>query len=542
MPAVKGGDTGPRVPAVPAEGGLRWADGDLEVVLTADPAPEVDAAAAGSRWRFRLERGERREVVVSGPAPPRATVRGRPARPCGRSRSRPPTSGCGVPPSRASPTSTVCCSPTTATGSWPPAARGTSRCSAATPCGRRGCWCPVDTGARALDAAGARAPTGDPRRPGHRGAARQDPARGAQRASRRRAHSLPPVYYGTVDATPLFVCTLADAHAWGADRDQVRALLPAVRGCLTWQLAQSADSGWLRYVDHTGTGLANQGWKDSHDSVQFADGRLADPPIALCEVQAYAYDAAVRGAALLEAFGERAGARAGRVGRRPALAGSPSAFWVGSAGRGPRRDRPRPRRPPGRLGDLQHGTPARHRPARRGARRPGSRRARATGASTPASACAPSPPTRRGSRGSPTTAARSGRTTPRSPSGAWPRTATSTRPRDWPAGCSWPPRASTTASPSCTAATRPPTYPFPSAYPAACRPQAWSAAAPLAALVAVTGIRGRRPGRHGHPPDPHQHRPRRLLAPRSARGRGAARRARRRSRVTCGSSSRRAAR
>ena len=116
--------------------------------------------------------------------------------------------------------------------------------------------------------------------------------------------SLPPVYYGTVDATPLWVCTLADAWRWGADRDEVAALLPAARRCLEWVLAQSAETGWLRYVDRSGHGLANQGWKDSVDSVQFADGRLAEPPIALCEVQGYAYEAATRGAALLAAFGE----------------------------------------------------------------------------------------------------------------------------------------------------------------------------------------------------------------------------------------------
>jgi glycogen debranching enzyme len=116
--------------------------------------------------------------------------------------------------------------------------------------------------------------------------------------------TLPPVYYGTVDATPLFVCTLADAWRWGADADQVRALLPATRRCLEWMMRQSEESGWLRYVDETGHGLANQGWKDSVDSVQFADGRLAEPPIALCEVQGYAVEAAVHGAALLAAFGE----------------------------------------------------------------------------------------------------------------------------------------------------------------------------------------------------------------------------------------------
>ncbi|NUR07181.1 MAG: amylo-alpha-1,6-glucosidase [Nocardioidaceae bacterium] len=116
--------------------------------------------------------------------------------------------------------------------------------------------------------------------------------------------SLPPTYYGSVDATALFVCTLADAWQWGADRDEVAALLPVVRRCLEWVLAESAETGWLRYVDTTGRGLANQGWKDSVDSVQFADGRLADPPIALSEVQGYAHEAAVRGAALLAAFGE----------------------------------------------------------------------------------------------------------------------------------------------------------------------------------------------------------------------------------------------
>lgn len=117
-------------------------------------------------------------------------------------------------------------------------------------------------------------------------------------------HSLPPLYYGTVDATPLFVCLLADAARWGADPDQVRALLPAARRCLEWQVEQSRETGWLRYVDRSGTGLSNQGWKDSPDSVQFADGRLADAPIALCEVQAYAHEAAVAGAALLAAYDE----------------------------------------------------------------------------------------------------------------------------------------------------------------------------------------------------------------------------------------------
>lgn len=118
------------------------------------------------------------------------------------------------------------------------------------------------------------------------------------------AQVLPPVYYGSVDATPLWVCTLADAWDWGADEQQVRDLLPAAGRCLEWIREQARETGWLSYVDHTGRGLANQGWKDSHDSVQFADGRLAEAPIALSEVQAYAWEAAVRGAALFEALGQ----------------------------------------------------------------------------------------------------------------------------------------------------------------------------------------------------------------------------------------------
>ena len=140
---------------------------------------------------------------------------------------------------------------------------------------------------------------------------------------------LPPVYYGSVDATPLFVCTLADAHDWGADPEQVRELLPAARRCLEWLVAASTPTGWLRYVDHTGRGLANQGWKDSHDSVQFADGRLAEPPIALSEVQAYAYEAAVRGAALLAAYSQEP--VPGLLDwARDLRARFPGDFWVGT--------------------------------------------------------------------------------------------------------------------------------------------------------------------------------------------------------------------
>ena len=116
---------------------------------------------------------------------------------------------------------------------------------------------------------------------------------------------LPPLYYGTVDATPLWVCLLHDAWRWGMPEDEVRALLPNVVAALEWMrdFGDADGDGLLEYVDETGQGLANQGWKDSGDSVQWRDGSLADGPIALCEVQAYAYEAAMHGADLLDHFG-----------------------------------------------------------------------------------------------------------------------------------------------------------------------------------------------------------------------------------------------
>lgn len=117
---------------------------------------------------------------------------------------------------------------------------------------------------------------------------------------------LPPLYYGTVDATPLWICLLADAHAEGMPEREVRALLPALRAALTWMTVHgdASGSGFIDYADESGHGLANQGWKDSGDSIQWRDGRLAEGPIALSEVQGYAYEAAVRGADLLDTFGE----------------------------------------------------------------------------------------------------------------------------------------------------------------------------------------------------------------------------------------------
>ncbi|MDN3355251.1 glycogen debranching N-terminal domain-containing protein [Actinomadura sp. DC4] len=110
---------------------------------------------------------------------------------------------------------------------------------------------------------------------------------------------LPPVYYGSVDATALFVVTLAEAWRWGMPAAEVEELLPAVRAALAWL------GSFEEFVSYRGSAerLPNQGWKDSSDGVQHEDGTRAAPPIALAEVQAYAYQAATLGADLLEAFG-----------------------------------------------------------------------------------------------------------------------------------------------------------------------------------------------------------------------------------------------
>ncbi|MFI1331140.1 glycogen debranching N-terminal domain-containing protein [Streptomyces sp. NPDC020845] len=147
--------------------------------------------------------------------------------------------------------------------------------------------------------------------------------------------SLPPVYYGTVDATPLWITLLHDAWRWGLAPAEVEQLLPHAESALGWlrDQADAGGDGFLKYVDRTGRGLANQGWKDSGDAIRHRDGRLADPPIALCEVQAYAYEAARGGAALLRAFG-RPGADAWEEWAEGLADRFRKRFWVEDA-RGP---------------------------------------------------------------------------------------------------------------------------------------------------------------------------------------------------------------
>lgn len=100
-------------------------------------------------------------------------------------------------------------------------------------------------------------------------------------------------YYGSIDATPLFVMLLGELRRWGQAAADVDALLPAADRALEWitTYGDRDGDGFVEYQRATDKGLRNQGWKDSPDSIVHADGRLAEPPIALAEVQGYVYGA-----------------------------------------------------------------------------------------------------------------------------------------------------------------------------------------------------------------------------------------------------------
>jgi glycogen debranching enzyme len=114
-------------------------------------------------------------------------------------------------------------------------------------------------------------------------------------------------YYGSIDATPLFVMLLAEYLRWTGDRAMAEEMWPATLAALAW-MAEGGDrdgDGYLEYATQSALGLVNQGWKDSEDAVSHANGALATPPIALAEVQGYAYAALTGGTEIAALLGER---------------------------------------------------------------------------------------------------------------------------------------------------------------------------------------------------------------------------------------------
>jgi len=141
-------------------------------------------------------------------------------------------------------------------------------------------------------------------------------------------------YYGTADASPLFVMLLAEAYDWGADPAAVRALLPAADRALQW-MAEFGDvdgDGFVEYRSGAPRGLVNQGWKDSADSVSWPAGPLARGPIALVEVQAYGYAALRARARLAAAFGDPATDRRLTAAADALRTAFDAAFWLPAAG------------------------------------------------------------------------------------------------------------------------------------------------------------------------------------------------------------------
>ena len=138
-------------------------------------------------------------------------------------------------------------------------------------------------------------------------------------------------YYGSVDATALFVMLLAELDRWGGLPDADRpSLLAAADRAMVWILEYGDvdHDGFVEYRRHTDRGLINQGWKDSFDGINHSDGHLATPPIALCEVQGYAYAAFQARAFLAEGDGDTVSSQQWRSRAARLKAAFNLAFWM----------------------------------------------------------------------------------------------------------------------------------------------------------------------------------------------------------------------
>jgi glycogen debranching enzyme len=112
-------------------------------------------------------------------------------------------------------------------------------------------------------------------------------------------------YYGSIDSTPLFVMLAGAYYERTGNRPFIESIWPNLEAALRWidRYGDSDGDGFVEYQRRSATGLVQQGWKDAHDSVFHADGKLAEPPIALCEVQGYVHAAKRAGADLAALLG-----------------------------------------------------------------------------------------------------------------------------------------------------------------------------------------------------------------------------------------------
>jgi glycogen debranching enzyme len=141
-------------------------------------------------------------------------------------------------------------------------------------------------------------------------------------------------YYGTVDATPLFLMVAGGYYRWTLDLDTMRRLRPALDAALAWidEWGDRDGDGFVEYECRSPAGLRNQGWKDSEDAIVHADGSRAEGPIALVEVQGYVYEAKLRIADVYDALGERQRAERLRSEAAALRAAFNDAFWIAEEG------------------------------------------------------------------------------------------------------------------------------------------------------------------------------------------------------------------
>jgi len=113
-------------------------------------------------------------------------------------------------------------------------------------------------------------------------------------------------YYGTIDATPLFIMLAGMYYERTGDVETIEKIWPNIKAALLWidKYGDLDGDGFVEYIHKAKNGLTNQGWKDSYDSVMYENGMLAEPPIALCEVQGYVYAAKKYASLLAELFHE----------------------------------------------------------------------------------------------------------------------------------------------------------------------------------------------------------------------------------------------
>ena len=141
-------------------------------------------------------------------------------------------------------------------------------------------------------------------------------------------------YYGSVDSTPLFLVLAAAYWRRTGDIALIRGIWPNILAALEWidRYGDADGDGFVEYARRSEEGLVQQGWKDSHDSVFHSDGRLAEAPIALCEVQGYVYEAKLGAAELARVMGNGALATALEQQARQLAQRFQAAFWCEEIG------------------------------------------------------------------------------------------------------------------------------------------------------------------------------------------------------------------